>query len=1430
MNSILKTLNLPPVKDCPADNGTIAHVTVDKQAGAVTLFVDYKTPVLCKDIALLADKLAQGYGISTVRLKPHFLCPPTPDSFFVILSYISQNSQLYNSIFEGCVVRFEDGVFTIDLQHNGVQSLESLGFYNTFTRISNQLYGQSLKVKIGACHAAKVQYAPAVTYVEKIPLPTDPPPKKDEPAPRSYRRSASVENPDVVGTDKIIVGKKIRPANTTKLRDLTSDFDEVFITGQVFDTEKKEIMDGKKLVAKVDIYDGTGSITLKLINTPEKLAAFTSLSKGTNLLVHGRVEYDNYEKEIHIHPFSINELPKTQREDKAPQKRVELHMHTNMSSMDGMTPVSDLMMQAHRWGHKAVAITDHGVLQSYPDMMNTARKIKKEDPDFKVIYGCEGYYVDDTGNAEYGSGTQPLNGQFVVFDIETTGLSNIGDRITEIGAVRLVNGQVTDTFNTFVNPGKPIPDRITKLTGITNDMVADAPAEEQAVADFLRFAGDDVLVAHNSKFDVGFIRAACNRHQIPFNPTHIDTVLLAQTLIRGLKNYKLDTLAKHFQLGDFNHHRASDDAAMLAAILVKLFDLAAQKGIASVQQLATDLGGIDPKKGRTYHIILLVQNKTGLKNLYKLVSESNMDYFFRRPRMPRSRIVEYRNGLLIGSACEAGELFRAVLDGKSHDELLAIAGFYDFLEIQPVANNQFLVRDGSVNSVTDLQNINRTIIGLADELNKPVVCTGDVHFLNPEDSIFREILMTGMGFEDADNQAPLYFKTTEEMLADCAYLGEDLAKKIVIDNPTLIANSIDGSIEPIPDNGGELFTPHIEGAEEELRQITTTRAKELYGDPLPEIVDKRLTKELNSIISNGFAVLYIIAQKLVHKSNEDGYQVGSRGSVGSSFVASMAGISEVNPLVPHYRCPKCKYTEFITDGSYGSGFDLPDKNCPNCGTKLEGDGHDIPFETFLGFNGDKVPDIDLNFSGEYQTRAHRYTEELFGKDHVFKAGTVSGIQDKTAFGYVAKYLEQKGMVVSKAERKRLINGCIGVKRTTGQHPGGMVVIPSDYEVYDFTPIQHPADKTDSDVITTHFDFHSLHDTILKLDELGHDVPTLYKHIEDLTGMKVTDVPMNDKKVYQLFTSTEPLGISPEELGSENGTFGIPEMGTGFTRQMLLECKPKTFADLLQISGLSHGTDVWNNNAQDLIKAGTCTISEVIGTRDNIMVYLMQKGLDPGMAFKIMEITRKGNAKKLFTEEHYNAMREHGVPEWYIESCLKIKYMFPKAHAAAYVTAAIRLCWFKIYRPLEFYAALFTVRGGDLEMEAAVGGAAVTRRMMDAITAKGFDKTAKDEDTYTMLQIVLEMQLRGLSFLPVNVYKSKGTRYILEDGKIRLPFNCIKGLGDSAALALEKAMEKDDYISIDEIQQASGISKSVVDSLKSCGAFGDLPDSSQMTFF
>lgn len=1439
-------INLPQ----QISQGELTQLNINKQARLITLAVKFNGLVERNTLFDTEKLITKTLAYHTV-IKPHF---PTElfsaDYFPQLYAAVRRDIPSINGTLNNAEVRFENNTLTINLLNGGKTLLDSKGFDKALIKLISEEFNLYISVNYTGTfeveenseeYKAAIQDAQEKINRENLQKAAEFYQEEVETAEKREEKHAENTTVEIeVREGKFatpqIIQSSIRPLYGRSIRgkmipisSISGDSGRIVVWGDVFDIEKKVTKSGDKNIFTIDITDYTGSTTAKVFNSIKESAVIDNIKKGDTIVVQGDVEYDKYAGELVVNARSIGTAQKVKVVDNAEKKRVELHMHTNMSQMDAVTSAGDLVNRAYQWGHKAVAITDHGVAQAFPDAMKAADKINKDEEKIKIIYGVEAYFMDDLVESVKGDADTGFDGTFICFDIETTGLSAARDKITEIGAVKVENGVITDTFSTFANPEMPIPQKITQLTGITDDMVKDAPSQSEAVSAFLEFAGDNVLVAHNAPFDTSFIAKACEDMGRKYNYTSIDTVAISRAILTDIKNCKLDTVAKFLRLGDFNHHRATDDAEMLARIFINLCQrLTDDYGITKTNDINTKIAGGDFKKLPTYHQIILVKNKTGLKNLYRLISYSHLNYFYKKPRIPKSEIVKYREGLIIGSACCAGQLYMAILEGKPWGELKQIASFYDYLEIQPAGNNSFMIRDGRFNSVDELHEIDRTIIKLAKELGKPVCATCDVHFMDPTDSEFRKILMAGQGFKDAEQQAPLYFRTTAEMLKEFEWLGKDKAYEYVVENPNKIADMCE-YIRPIPKG---TFPPNIEGAQEQLIDITWKRAKEKYGDPLPEIVKARLDKELNSITTYGFSVLYMTAQKLVADSEAHGYLVGSRGSVGSSFVATMSGISEVNPLCPHYVCPNCKHSEFITDGSYGSGFDMPPKNCPECGTLMDQDGHEIPFETFLGFKGDKVPDIDLNFSGEYQSKSHRYTEELFGKNNVFKAGTISTVAEKTALGFVKKFAQERGLVMHKAEEKRLAIGCTGVKRTTGQHPGGMVVVPRTNDVYDFCPVQHPANDVNSDNITTHFDFHSIHDTITKLDELGHDVPTIYHYLELYTGIPVMKVSMSDPEVMSLFTSPKALGVTEEDIDSKTGTFSLPECGTSFVRGMLIEAQPKTFTDLLQIAGLSHGTDVWLGNAQELIHNGTCTISEVIGTRDSIMTYLMHKGLEPGMAFKIMEIVRKGNATKLLTEEHFKAMREHNVPEWYIDSCMKIKYMFPKAHAAAYMIATLRLGWYKVHKAVEYYAAYFTVRSENLDGAIAMQGHQAVRDKMNNIKQKQsvHEATAKDEAEFQTLQIVNEMMARKIEFLPVDIYKSEAKMFKVEDGKIRLPFSSLPGVGGAAADSLAETGKHTEYLSIEDMQIKTKVTKAVIETLKDVGVLKDLPESSQMSLF
>lgn len=1201
------------------------------------------------------------------------------------------------------------------------------------------------------------------------------------------------------------------------ISELTNDSGVVNIKGKIVNVDKRELKNGSFLISLI-ITDSTDSIMCKYF-CPNGFDD-EGIENGNYIQIAGNVEYDDYEKELIVKILDLQlTTEEIKRMDNAKEKRVELHLHTGMSSMDGINSFKEYAKKARQWGHKAIAITDHGVVQGYPEAMDCA------DDNFKVIYGMEGYLVNDTVSIVQNCQNVNLDSVFVVFDIETTGLNPKNDNIIEIGAVKISNRKVIDSFSTFVHIDKKLPGKIIELTSITDDMLQGQPEIDEALPAFLDFAKECVLVAHNAKFDLGFIKENTKVLSIEnYNPPVLDTLELSKALIKDVKNHRLNTLTKKLGINLINHHRAVDDANATGQLLIILLNKLSEREIYDVSKLNDILmEDIDIVKQPSYHINILVTNYIGLKNLYSLVSDSHINNFYKKPRLLKSNLNQLREGLLLGTACESGELFSAFLEGKSDEKIEEIADYYDFYEIQPLDNNMFLVNNERLRSVEELKIINKKIVELGERKGKTVVATGDVHFLEPEDEIFRRILMSGQGYEDAEEQAPLYFKTTDEMLDDFSYLGEEKAYEVVVTNTNLIADLIE-PILPIP-NG--TFPPIMEGSDNELRNICFSKAKSIYGEKLPEIVESRLNRELNSIIGNGYSVMYMIAQKLVKKSNEDGYLVGSRGSVGSSFAATMAGITEVNPLVPHYVCNKCKYSEFIEDGSYGSGFDLPDKHCPNCGTLLVKDGHDIPFEVFLGFEGDKEPDIDLNFAGEEQGICMKYTEELFGEGKVFRAGTISTIADKTAYGFVKNYFEERGITKRKAEIERLIQGCLGIKRTSGQHPGGVMIVPKDKDIHDFTPVQYPANNEKSGTITTHFDYHSISGRILKLDLLGHDTPSIIRMLEDLTGLESKDIPMDDPSTMAIFNSPEILGISLDEINCSTGTLAIPEFGTSFVRQMIKDTKPKSFSDLVRISGLSHGTDVWINNAQDIIKKGYAKIGGVISTRDDIMTYLIQMGVEKKTAFDIMERVRKGKGLRKEDEE---AMKAQNVPQWYIDSCNTIKYMFPKAHAVAYVTMSVKIAYYKVHYPEAFYATYFTTKVDDFDADIVIKGQNHILNTIKSLEEKGNDKTAKEKNLITVLEVAYEMYKRGFKFTKVDLYKSDDRKFLLTEDGILPPLMGLQGLGANAAANIKAEREISEFISIEDIINRAKVSKTVIEVLEKHGCLKNMDETNQISIF
>ena len=1407
-----------------------------------------------KVIAKAEKQIADTYGLDRVMIEPRYNMPGELSNAYIKSLYDDMAYRMPSAkgLLDHTKWEFADGALQIPMDEvsekhfaNALRHLEA--------RIQREL-GRSCPVH--AVRADAQDFAPAPEQEESreeilhkaveqaaAAAAETPKPKKPRPAPQQhtgYQRPRA----EKVREDDLIFGKLIQDP-IISVNEAIAAYDMVTIQGEVFFTDSKDIHSKKtgKDYVKIafDITDRTNSVRVSKFLAADKAGDTASkIKKGLYCTVQGKMVYDTFAKEMVLEPTGIVKAKKPERKDTYEgMKRVELHLHTNMSAMDGMSSTASLLCRAAKWGHRAMAITDHGVAQAFPEALH-AQEGKQKDiiGDMKIIYGIEAYYINDENSISVvrGRSAEPLDGTFIVFDLETTGLNPAGEEITEIAAVRVVEGEIRDSFQTYVNPHKPIPPEITELTGISDETVADAPDLDKAVPEFLAWAGEGQypLVAHNAGFDMGFLRTACQRLGIEREFTSIDTLEMSRLMLPHMHKFKLNILAKELQVGPFEHHRASEDAAVLGRIYVKLLKrLREEMHAVTTADINPVLAATTDRKNKLknlprYHFIILVKNQAGLRNLYQLISKSFLEYYNKRPIMPRSELIRHREGLIFGSACEAGEVFRALTKGEPWEEIKRLASFYDYLEIQPIGNNNFMIAKGMAKDEEQLRDWNRDILRLADELGKPCCATGDVHFLEPEDEAFRRILMAGQGFSDADNQAPLYFKSTDEMLKEFSYLGEDRAYEVVVKNTNEIADMCD-VIRPVP---RENYPPHIDGCEDDLRNMCYEKAKRIYGDPLPEPVQARLDRELGSIIGNGYAVMYIIAQKLVTKSLADGYLVGSRGSVGSSLAAFMSDITEVNSLAPHYLCPDDKYLEWHED--YSCGVDLPDKICPNCGKPLTKQGFNIPFETFLGFEGDKVPDIDLNFAGEYQSRIHWYTGEIFGHDHVFRAGTIGTVAEKTAFGYVKKYMEERGVECSRAEENRLAAGCTGVRRTSGQHPGGVVVVPKEIEIYDVCPIQHPADDPDSDIITTHFEYHSIDANLLKLDELGHDDPTIIKHLENLTGVNAQEIPLDDPETMSLFHSCKALkykGENPDTdpILGDLGCVAVPEFGTKFVRGMVKETHPSTFAELVSISGLSHGTDVWLGNAAELVRKGI-PLSGCICCRDDIMNYLILQGVKPKLSFKTMESVRKG---KGLTEEMEAAMNEQHVPEWYIDSCKKIKYMFPKAHAVAYVMMAFRIAWFKVHRPLAFYSAYFSIRAKGFDASCMIKGDKVCLDKMSELRQKERDKTisAAEKDMMTTLEVCHEFYRRGFTFEPMDVYKSDATRFLVTETGLIPPFTSMPGIGEQAALSIVEERKNGKFLSAEElIVRCPKASKAVVELLEQIGALGSMPKTTQMTLF
>ena len=1410
----------------------VVHAELDRETRTIRLDAQAEQYLAEKQLQALCRDIEKEYGLRELKLSVRYPASELPNMDFRDLAQVFIRAFSPSAaILAGAGYEVTDEAVVIRLKANGKDSiLQNAKKAEQFLRdrfgvskkieveAHSNLEGRALFEETARIRAEALKNAPAITA--SVPQ-------------GGAKASGGAASTPAEPAGALFYGRPFS-GRPVRMEELNLDMFRVIVEGKVFAVQHRELKKRGAWVICFDMTDYTSSVRVnQFMEAAKAKPIIDNVQPGMWLRVQGKMSFDRYDNEMVLQPNAMEKIEAPKRRDTYPEKRVELHLHTTMSSMDALTDTGAAVKRAASWGHRAIAITDHGGAQSFPDAMKAASKAKVAgtDQNIKILYGCEGYYVNDVDDriAVHGEEDFSFDGEYVAFDLETTGLSSLHDTIIEIGAAIMKGNEVLSTFQTFVDPHRPLQPKIVDLTGINDQMLAGQPDISEAMPKFLEYVGSRPLCAHNADFDIGFVTAACEKLGLPFHPTYVDTLILAQNLMPELGKYKLNIVADALSLPDFNHHRASDDAITCGYLLMRFFKMMQEQGLDSLQKINPRMeqlrSGSKILDRRARHIIVFAKNSIGLRNLYRLISYGNLKYFKRVPIMPKSELLQWREGLIIGSACEAGELFQAILNHKSWAELKRIASFYDFLEIQPICNNRFMLDKGLAEDEEELRGFNRTIVKLGEELGKPVVATGDVHFLDPEDEIFRHILLATKQMPDADRPLPLYLRTTDEMMEEFSYLGPEKAHEVVIENPNRIVDWCE-TLRPVPHN---LFAPKIENSVEDLKALVYGKLHRLYGETPPELVQKRVDTEMHDIISCHYDVIYMSAQKLVQNSLEHGYLVGSRGSVGSSIVAFMSGITEVNSYPPHYRCPQCKFTTFEVPADCACGADLPDAMCPKCGAKLDKDGFNIPFETFLGFGGDKDPDIDLNFSGEYQAKAHAYCVQMFGKTHVFRAGTIGTVAEKTAYGYAKKYLSERNKTVPKAEENRLALGCVNVKRTTGQHPGGLVVIPQENEIWDFCPVQHPADDKDSEWITTHFEYHSMEENLLKLDMLGHDDPTMIRMLEDMTGVDAQKIPLDDQDTMSIFTSSKVLGYENDPILGPVGSVAIPEFGTGFTRGMLQETQPTKFDTLIRLAGFSHGTDVWLGNARDLILSKTASVNDAIGCSDDIMLYLIKCGMPEKRSFKIMEAVRKGRGLPDGAEEE---MKAAGVPEWYIGSCKKIKYLFPKAHATAYVMMAFRIAWFKVHEPLAFYAAYFYRRSqkGGFDEGMMCHGIELVKKKLQEIK-EDEDSSAKDDDLFTTLEVCYEFYLRGFTFAPIDIYHSHATKFQIEDGQLRPPFVAVAGLGETAAWDLMNAREGREFLSVEEFADACPkVSKTLIDQLQSAGAFGDLPLTSQLTLF